>query len=67
MTAAAPLTGAAKIGDLAIKLADAALVARERGDDVHAIFFAIKAAETFHLAKLLGWTPLPSPDREGGE
>ena len=26
---------------------------RERGDDVHAIFFAVKAAETLQLAKAL--------------
>jgi hypothetical protein len=48
---------AAKIGELSIKLADAALIAREKGDDVHAIFFAIKAAETLALAKALGWKP----------
>jgi hypothetical protein len=51
------MTGAEKIGDLAVKLADAALVARERGDDVHAIFFATKAAECLQLAKALGWKP----------
>lgn len=44
-----------QIGELAVKLADAALVARETGDDVHAIFFATKAAECLQLAKLLGW------------
>ncbi len=49
--------GAEKIGDLAVKLADAALVARERGDDVHAIFFATKAAELLALAKALNWEP----------
>jgi hypothetical protein len=48
---------AAKIGELSVKLADAALTAREKGDDVHAIFFAIKAAETLALAKALGWKP----------
>ena len=44
-----------KIGDLSLKLADAALIARERGDDVQALFFAVKAAETLALAKALGW------------
>ena len=44
---------AAKIGELSIKLADAALIAREKGDDVNAIFFAIKAAETLALAHRL--------------
>lgn len=48
---------AAKIGELSVKLADAALIARERGDEVNAIFFAIKAAETLALAKALGWKP----------
>lgn len=48
---------AASIGELSIKLADAALIARERGDEVNAIFFAIKAAETLALAKALGWKP----------
>ncbi len=49
--------GAQRIGELAIKLGDAALIARERGDDVNAIFFAIKAAECLQLAKALGWQP----------
>ncbi len=47
----------ASIGELSIKLADAALIAREKGDEVNAIFFAIKAAETLALAKALGWKP----------
>lgn len=51
------MSGAQKIGELSIKLADAALVARERGDQVNALFFAIKAAECLQLAKLLGWKP----------
>jgi hypothetical protein len=51
--------GTAKIGELSVKLAEAALIARERGDDVHAIFFATKAAETLQLAKALGWKPTP--------
>lgn len=51
------MSDAAKIGELSIKLADAALVAREKDDEVHAIFFAIKAAETLALAKALGWKP----------
>lgn len=48
-------------------LANAALVARERGDPVNALLFAIKAAETLALAKALGWdgrdalSPAPSP------
>ena len=46
-----------KIGELSVKLADAALIARERGDDVNALFFALKAAETLQLAKALGWNP----------
>lgn len=49
------MTGAQKIGELAVKLADAALVARERGDHVNGLFFACKAAECLHLAKALGW------------
>lgn len=49
------VNGAQKIGELAVKLADAALIAHERGDDVQALFFAAKAAECLHLAKLLGW------------
>jgi hypothetical protein len=53
------MTGAQKIGELSVKLADAALTARERGDDVHAIFFAIKAAECLQIAKALGWKPTP--------
>ena len=55
------MTGAQKIGDLSIKLADAALVARERGDDVQALFFAVKAAECLQLAKALGWNPPSIP------
>lgn len=51
------MSGAAQIGELSIKFADAALIAREKGDDVNAIFFAIKAAETLALAKALGWKP----------
>jgi hypothetical protein len=51
------ITGAEKIGELSIKLADAAIMARAKGDDVHALFFAIKAAECLQLAKALGWKP----------
>lgn len=51
------MSSAAEIGALSVKLADAALVARERGDEVKALFFAIKAAETLQLAKALGWKP----------
>lgn len=50
-------TGAQRIGELSVRLADAALIAREKGDEVNAIFFAIKAAETLALAKALGWKP----------
>lgn len=50
---------AAKIGELSVKLADAALVARKKGDEVNALFFALKAAETLALAKALGWKPDP--------
>lgn len=56
------MSGAADIGALSVQLADAALVARERGDDVHAIFFAVKAAETLALAKALGWKPQAPSD-----
>jgi hypothetical protein len=51
------MSGASQIGELSVKLADAALVARERGDEVKALFFAVKAAETLQLAKALGWKP----------
>ena len=51
------MSGAAQIGELSVKLADAALIAREKGDEVNALFFAIKAAETLALAKALGWKP----------
>ena len=51
------MAGAQKIGELSVKLADAALIARERGDDVNALFFAVKAAECLQLAKALGWNP----------
>lgn len=59
---------AQEIGELSVKLADAALIARDSGDEVHAIFFAIKAAETLALAKALGWKPVMSPaDRSDAE
>ncbi len=45
----------AEFAALSAKLADAARIARTRGDDVHALFFAIKAAETLTIAKALGW------------
>jgi hypothetical protein len=51
------MSGIQKIIDLSIKLAEAALVAREKGDEVNAIFFAAKAGETLALAKALGWKP----------
>lgn len=51
------MSGASQIGELSVKLADAALIAREKGDQVNAIFFAVKAAETLALAKSLGWKP----------
>jgi hypothetical protein len=47
--------GRDEIGDLAIKLADAAVIAHDRGDTVNALLFAIKAAECLELAKALGW------------
>ena len=53
-----------KIGQLSIDLAGAALVAREKGDEVHAIFFAIKAAETLDLAKALGWDGIATHNAE---
>jgi hypothetical protein len=60
------MIGAQKIGDLSIKLANASLIARECGDDVQALFLAIKAAECLQLAKALGWSPsaLPASDVE---
>jgi hypothetical protein len=51
--------GAEKIGELAVKLADAALLARSSGDEVQALFFALKAAELLALAKALGWKGQP--------
>jgi hypothetical protein len=51
------MTAAREIGELSIRLADAALVARAKGDDVNALFFANKAAECLRLARLLGWRP----------
>lgn len=47
------------LGRFAGQLAEAAMVARERGDEVNALFFAIKASETLQLAKHLGF---PSPE-----
>ena len=41
------------IEELAIKLADAAALAHERGDATYAIFFALKAAECLQLVRLL--------------
>ena len=58
------MSGAQKIGELSIKLADAALVARSKGDDVHAILFATKAAECLQLAKALGWKLPPHTPEE---
>lgn len=49
------MTRAEKIGKLAVDLADAAVIAKSKGDDVHAIFFATKAADCLALAKALGW------------
>lgn len=51
------MAAADKIGELAVKLADAALVARQRGNHAYAELFATKAAETLQLAKMLGWKP----------
>ena len=50
------------LGRFSVKLADAALIAHERGDQVNALFFATKAAETLALAKHLGFAP-----SKGGE
>lgn len=52
-----PLRAADKLAILAGKLAEAATTARGRGDDVNALFFAIKAAEVLSLAKSLGFKP----------
>jgi hypothetical protein len=46
---------------LSVKLAEAALMARERGDDVYTIFFAVKAAEVLSLAKLMNITVEEAP------
>jgi hypothetical protein len=46
-------TKAQKIGELAIAFADAAITAREDGDQVRALFFVIKAGECLRLARLL--------------
>lgn len=54
------------LGRFSIELAGAALAAREKGDQVHALFFAQKAAETLALAKALGFPPSPT-GKEGGE
>lgn len=43
------------LGRFAGQLAETAMTARERGDTVHAIFFATKAAETLALARALGF------------
>jgi hypothetical protein len=48
------------LGRFSIRLAEAALIARERGEDHRAAFFAIKASETLQLAKALGYS-LPTP------
>jgi hypothetical protein len=61
------MSGAETIGEMSVKLANAALKAREKGDDVNAIFFAIKAAETLALAKALGWKPESPADRKGSD
>lgn len=45
------------LGRLSVGLAEAAITARADGDDVHAAFFAIKAAETLKLARYLGYRP----------
>lgn len=45
------------LGRFAGKMAEAAMIARERNDDVHALFFARKAAEVLQLARALGFEP----------
>lgn len=57
-------TTAAEFGELSVKLAESALIAREKGDEVNALFFAVKAAETLALAKALGWKPRPYPEAD---
>lgn len=59
------MSTAQKMGELSVMLADAALVATQRGDEVHAIFFAVKAAETLALAKALGWEAKEPADAKG--
>jgi hypothetical protein len=51
---------AQQIGELSVQLTAVAYIARANGDHMHALFFAIKAAECLQLAKLLGWTPDPN-------
>ena len=58
------MTGAEKIGKLAVDLADAAMAAKAKGDDVHAVFFAVKALECLTLAKALGWSQKAHPSPE---
>ncbi len=54
----------AYLGRFSIDLGKAAIEARLRGDTVHAAFFAIKAAETLKLAKLLDYSlPAGETDR----
>lgn len=56
-----PVMTAQEIGELSIKLAEAAFMARAKGDDVDALFFALKAAECLQLAKLRGWEGVGPP------
>jgi hypothetical protein len=56
------------LGRFSIELADAALVARERGNDVEVLFFAVKAVEILKLAQYLGYQlPAPPTAREGDD
>jgi len=53
--------GAQMIGDVAVKLAGAALDARSRGDEAEAASLAKRAADALALAKALGWKPGTKP------
>lgn len=48
------MTGAEKIGKLAVDLADAAILAKSKGDDMHAIFFATRQPNVSHWLSLWG-------------
>lgn len=60
------MSTALKMGQISIKLANAALIALERGDETNATLLARRAADALAVAKALGWQPdtskLPSPE-----